>query len=715
MAIQEFPFSRAYRLGPLENTFDGVDQTAAELARDTYFSANPSKLAVYNGNSFYLIRLTYTTVEGFTTRAQGRLGGAWFDYTPFLQGLPGEVASLIGVPIGEIPYKTETGLFSGSGMRVLEDGTILAPPGFGVESGSVTFGDVLKLSEVAGFLGIFNLLNDRQYTIVDFYTPRNAASSEPTVFHLIEPEFEFISQGVDTTNLPDNPLIYNYTVVNNARTNSIKFRTFAAMTNVRIKISQVSNGVVLKYLPNKTSWEKEIDGLTWISGDNSFDFTDSPVILSAGVQLRFEIRADVVALKGNATGIPYFTATLQRGVFDDVITDRVYTAENVKAKLESLVSPDKLTKAAIQDVVNTVNGLFGDVVITKSSVGLGNADNTSDVNKPVSTAQGAAITAAITAHNAAVDPHPQYTTTAEASAAAPVQSVNLLTGNVSLTTTNIPEGGSLYYTDSRVGSYLSTNGYTVKSASSLGSGSPVYKANTSGDISFRSIIGTGIASVTTNTNDITINVPANAVSSVNGQTGAVVLTTTNIAEGTNLYYTDARVGTYLTTNGYTVKSVTGGGIGASVYNTNTAGSVSLRNINGAGLITVTQNTGDITIDAPTIASGNYTPTLFNTTNVATSVAHTTNWVRVGNMVTVSGRVEVDPTNNNQNTTLGISLPIASNLTISDDVGGTASAADVAGQCAAVLGDVANDRALLQYVAGSANNHSMWFTFMYEVI
>jgi len=31
-----------------------------------------------------------------------------------------------------------------------------------------------------------------------------------------------------------------------------------------------------------------------------------------------------------------------------------------------------------------------------------------------------------------------------------------------------------------------------------------------------------------------------AVTSVNGQTGAVVLTTTNIAEGTNLYYTDVR-------------------------------------------------------------------------------------------------------------------------------------------------------------------------------
>lgn len=38
---------------------------------------------------------------------------------------------------------------------------------------------------------------------------------------------------------------------------------------------------------------------------------------------------------------------------------------------------------------------------------------------------------------AQADPHPQYTTTAEASAAAPVQSVNGQTGNVSITPANI--------------------------------------------------------------------------------------------------------------------------------------------------------------------------------------------------------------------------------------------------------------------------------------
>jgi hypothetical protein len=64
--------------------------------------------------------------------------------------------------------------------------------------------------------------------------------------------------------------------------------------------------------------------------------------------------------------------------------------------------------------------------LTKAAVGLGNVDNTSDVNKPVSTAQAAAlavkadttaVVAAVAAHEAAADPHPSYLTAAEGNAA----------------------------------------------------------------------------------------------------------------------------------------------------------------------------------------------------------------------------------------------------------------------------------------------------------
>jgi hypothetical protein len=50
---------------------------------------------------------------------------------------------------------------------------------------------------------------------------------------------------------------------------------------------------------------------------------------------------------------------------------------------------------------------------TKQTVGLGSVDNTSDANKPVSTAQAAAIADAVSAHVAAADPHPGYLTQAE--------------------------------------------------------------------------------------------------------------------------------------------------------------------------------------------------------------------------------------------------------------------------------------------------------------
>lgn len=46
--------------------------------------------------------------------------------------------------------------------------------------------------------------------------------------------------------------------------------------------------------------------------------------------------------------------------------------------------------------VNSVNGMTGDVLLGKSDVGLGNVDNTSDANKPVSSAQSAAIGAKYT-------------------------------------------------------------------------------------------------------------------------------------------------------------------------------------------------------------------------------------------------------------------------------------------------------------------------------
>ena len=88
-----------------------------------------------------------------------------------------------------------------------------------------------------------------------------------------------------------------------------------------------------------------------------------------------------------------------------------------------------------------------------------------------------------------------------------------------LNTSVVPESGNLYFTNARAIASVLT-GYT----------------SGAGTISAADSILSAIQKLNGN-----IGALVTGVSSVNGQTGVVVLTTTNIAEGTNLYYTEARV------------------------------------------------------------------------------------------------------------------------------------------------------------------------------
>jgi hypothetical protein len=71
-----------------------------------------------------------------------------------------------------------------------------------------------------------------------------------------------------------------------------------------------------------------------------------------------------------------------------------------------------------------------------------------------------------------------------------------------------------------------------------------------------------------------------------------------------------------------------------------------------------------------IASSTWTPTLTNTTNLDASTAYQGQYIRFGNTVTCSGKVDVDPTAAAA-TVLGISLPIVSNFGATEDCAGTA--------------------------------------------
>lgn len=133
-------------------------------------------------------------------------------------------------------------------------------------------------------------------------------------------------------------------------------------------------------------------------------------------------------------------------------------------------------------------------------------------------------------------------------------------------------------------------------------------------------------------------------------------------------------------------------------------------------------TSRTTVTAPAttdgnIFSGTYTPTLTGVTNVTSSTAYVCQYMRVGNVVTVSGKIEVTPTLNNTQTAIGISLPIASNFANSGQCGGSSYtvANTVAGHGAAIYADATNDRAEMDYFETHGASDTFAFSFTYQII
>lgn len=127
--------------------------------------------------------------------------------------------------------------------------------------------------------------------------------------------------------------------------------------------------------------------------------------------------------------------------------------------------------------------------------------------------------------------------------------------------------------------------------------------------------------------------------------------------------------------------------------------------NNAGAVTGTTN--------QYIASGTYTPTLTGVTNVQASTAYLCQWIRVGNVVTVSGLFNIDFTAAAA-TELGISLPIASNFTATSNLGGTAIANGTERSCF-IQADTTNDRAQVIVTSTGTADTAYSFTFQYTVL
>lgn len=497
------------------------------------------------------------------------------------------------MPNREVFVKDADGHMMGTGMILLEDNSLLAPEGFSTESGSINFGDLVTLSEASGFLAIQNNINGQRYRLIDHWVPKNAPSSKPRYVHMFEAENEFIAQPNSSTVLNANPLVFSYTTQLTSRVNGITFKASSLMSNVRVKITDVGSGTVVKYLPTKASWSQNKDGLHFDAGDNFIDFKDTPLLFTPNTELRYEIKADSVALLGSVQGQPFMSAMIQRGEFkyladeDEVPTHTSHLINdsgfltpdsiNIPEKISDLQN-DTAFITSEQAPVQSINGQQGNVTIVIPEPTPSDWETIN--NRPVfadvaftGEYQSLSGKPAVITNLSQLSNDSGYVTASQASTVSPVQSVNGQTGNVSISIPAVPTNVSSLtndagYLTSINSSLISTalgftpyngttnpNNYVTSTAltTTLGGYTTTSQLNLGLSAKFNTPAGTasqyvrGDGSIATFPAIPTVNYP---VSSVNSKTGAVVLSTTDVSEGTNQYFTNARVQAYLAAQGY---------------------------------------------------------------------------------------------------------------------------------------------------------------------
>lgn len=121
---------------------------------------------------------------------------------------------------------------------------------------------------------------------------------------------------------------------------------------------------------------------------------------------------------------------------------------------------------------------------------------------------------------------------------------------------------------------------------------------------------------------------------------------------------------------------------------------------------------------PETVSGNttYTPTATLGANAAASTQYQAFWTRIGNTVTVWGSIDITATAGATATLLELSLPVASNLTVSTQLAGTLGGIITNTMSMGYInGSAANDRAILHLSPSTTANTNYSYSFAYPVL
>jgi hypothetical protein len=117
-------------------------------------------------------------------------------------------------------------------------------------------------------------------------------------------------------------------------------------------------------------------------------------------------------------------------------------------------------------------------------------------------------------------------------------------------------------------------------------------------------------------------------------------------------------------------------------------------------------------DTLDIEEGTYTPTFTNTANVSSfGTVNSASYMRVGDMVTVSGRVYINPISANINTQFRMTLPISTTFSLFAELGGVFYSKNSQSLGGAILADTTYEQARFQYI-NTSEIYGREFAFIY---
>lgn len=121
------------------------------------------------------------------------------------------------------------------------------------------------------------------------------------------------------------------------------------------------------------------------------------------------------------------------------------------------------------------------------------------------------------------------------------------------------------------------------------------------------------------------------------------------------------------------------------------------------------------LDRDNIASGTYTPSTSSSSNLDSATYYTCQWLRIGNVVHVSGMFILNATATGA-TVLKFSLPVASAFAAQNQCAGIAANAENPVNAGRIDSDGTDDVArLVYYAVDTASDNTFMFTLTYLVV